>query len=144
MNSRSHRAKRKASTLAGPSTRRRKRGRYPVNAEAENHAESKRIFSQNRMNTLVQLYLRDEDARCSLPTVDSSNAIVSNYNTLKQSWNTFMTRITNSGSDETLRVCCRNCKTSDFVQYTIQQTRSSDEGSTIFFSCTRCNARWRT
>ena len=143
MNDRPRRAKRNALPLKGYSTKRRKLGRHVLISDVRMPADSDTNCRQNRMSSLVRLYLLGENTAPSCPSVDSTPVIESDYNTLKQSWNSFMNRITDSGSDETLRVRCRNCKTSDFVQYTIQQTRSSDEGSTIFFFCTRCNARWR-
>lgn len=39
-------------------------------------------------------------------------------------------------------VVCRNCKSRD-VSIEARQTRSADEGMTMFMECNACRARWR-
>ena len=40
-------------------------------------------------------------------------------------------------------VVCRNCRSRD-VSIEARQTRSADEGMTMFMECNACRARWRT
>lgn len=38
---------------------------------------------------------------------------------------------------------CRKCHHVGTVSYFEKQIRAADEGTTVFFSCDNCNARWR-
>jgi len=40
-------------------------------------------------------------------------------------------------------ILCNTCKGKSEVQWTGRQTRSADEGMTIFCLCTTCGKRWR-
>lgn len=37
---------------------------------------------------------------------------------------------------------CRNCHTNEYIDTEVKQTRSADEGSTVFLKCTKCGAKW--
>jgi len=52
--------------------------------------------------------------------------------------------LTTEGSQELPEagVKCAKCKSTD-VSFEFSQTRSADEGTTVFCYCTRCEKRWR-
>ena len=43
---------------------------------------------------------------------------------------------------KTTSVTCGKCK-SNQIEFYQKQTRSGDEGMTIFYSCTKCGKNWR-
>ena len=47
------------------------------------------------------------------------------------------------GDDKSKTIFCRQCGVNSDVEWNIKQTRSADEGSTIFCVCKVCNTRWK-
>ena len=47
------------------------------------------------------------------------------------------------GDQSAKTILCRQCGKKGDVEWTTKQTRSADEGSTIFCVCNTCKARWR-
>ena len=59
----------------------------------------------------------------------------------------FLTKKVEEGSVASLKnqkaaIVCKNCGSSK-VNMTMKQTRSADEGMTLFFACVKCDARWK-
>ncbi|KAF2164826.1 hypothetical protein M409DRAFT_24731 [Zasmidium cellare ATCC 36951] len=46
-------------------------------------------------------------------------------------------------TDATIKQSCEKCGNEEVRFYT-QQLRSADEGSTVFFTCPKCNHKWNT
>lgn len=47
------------------------------------------------------------------------------------------------GDQESKTVFCKKCGTESDVEWNTKQTRSADEGSTIFCVCKKCKSRWK-
>ena len=72
--------------------------------------------------------------RGDVKNVDKHQALLDEYYALAA--------LADSQSFSTIYVC-KHCGPQAMVQWTCLQTRSADEGSTVFCLCTMCKRRWK-
>jgi len=73
--------------------------------------------------------------------VNIQNALREKQNEKTSAYNLLLE--TTFGDEECRTVTCRVCGVASKVDWEIKQTRSADEGSTIFCVCNKCKTRWK-